>query len=104
MAVMSMLDLSELNLADRIDAEYFQPSFLKTATTLEGKGRPLIDLSKLICSAFYPPATQLYEIGDIPFIRCVDVINHPIITNDQPFERIPSDFIKANRSIRTVKA
>jgi hypothetical protein len=62
MAVWSSLNLSKINLGDRIDAEYFQPSFLKTATALEGKGKPLKDLSKLVCSAFYPPATQLYEM------------------------------------------
>ena len=103
MAVWSTIRLCELDLGDRIDAEYFQPYFLKTATALEGKGKQLRELSKLMCSAFYPAATQLYEIGEVPFIRCVDVISHPIITGDQPFERIPKDFLEANRSIHTVK-
>lgn len=104
MAVLSEMNISQLDFADRIDAEYFQPSFLHIAMALDGKGVKLGSLGKLVCSAFYPPATQLYESGDIPFIRGVDVISYPIIDSKQPFERIPQYFIDQNRTVKTVSA
>jgi hypothetical protein len=65
---------------------------------------PLGALGDLFCSAFYPPAADLYDAGDVPFLRCVDIITHPIVTPDQEFARIPSDFLRANRSIRCLHA
>jgi restriction endonuclease S subunit len=102
MAVWSVVEFKDIDLRDRFDAEYFQPEFLKIATALEGKGKALRDLGKLTCSAFYPAATHLYEAGTVPFIRCVDVISHPVIDVDQPFERIPPEFISENKSVRIV--
>lgn len=93
---------SDLDLEDRIDAEYFQPEFLELAQRLSGKGRELKDLGKLTCSAFYPSATEYYEQGDIPFIRCVDVVNFPVLSINQPFVKLPQEFIEAHNSIRTV--
>jgi restriction endonuclease S subunit len=94
--------LADLDLLDRFDAEYFQPAFLSTATALEGRGRKLEELGTLTCSAFYPAATQLYEIGDVPFVRCVDVVPFPVITGDQPFERVPRDFVEAESGVKTL--
>lgn len=102
MAVWSVVQFKDIDLRDRFDAEYFQPAFLDIATALEGKGKALHKLGNLTCSAFYPAAAHLYERGTVPFIRCVDVISHPVINADQPFERIPAEFILENKSVRTV--
>lgn len=102
MAVWSTIEFQDLDLSDRIDAEYFQPSFLSVATALEGRGKKLGELGKITCSAFYPAATHLYSEEGVPFVRCVDVISHPVIDEHQPFERVPLDFVVSNRPIQTV--
>jgi len=97
----SFIALSEVIVQKRIDSEYFQPEFLEVATRLRSADhKRLEDLSTIVTSAFYPAAADLYEYGDIPFIRGVDVINYPVITNDQPFERIPLSFIRESKGIQ----
>jgi hypothetical protein len=78
----------------RLDPEYFLP----VHTILESKldqlqCEKLGRLGKFTCSAFYPAATHLYEKGDMPFLRCVDIIDYPIIHSEQPFAQIPKDFV-----------
>jgi restriction endonuclease S subunit len=60
---------------------------------------------KLASSAFYPSATGYYEVGEMPFIRCVDCIDYPAITELQKdkFERLPHDFINENKTIKKIK-
>lgn len=55
-------------------------------------------------SAFYPAATHLYASGDVPFIRCVDCVNYPVISRmqDDKFERIPSSFVLEQGTIDTL--
>jgi type I restriction enzyme M protein len=101
-AVWSEIQLTDLDLSDRFDAEYYQPAFLATATALRGGGRKLGELGSVTCSAFYPAATQLYDIGDVPFIRCVDVVSFPVITGDQPFEKVPREFVKTENGVKTL--
>ena len=97
----SSIVLSEVIAQKRIDSEYFQPEFLEVATQLRGADhKRLEDLGTIVTSAFYPAATDLYEHGDVPFIRGVDVITYPVITNDQPFERIPLSFIRESKGIQ----
>jgi len=36
-------------------------------------------------------------------IRCVDVINYPVISNNQPFEKLPEDFLKKHNNIKELK-
>ena len=103
MAVWSIIQFNDLDLGDRFDAEYYQPSFLEVATALKDKGESIEKLAKITCSAFYPAATDLYEIGEVPFIRCGDVISYPVITADQFFEKIPQYFINENKNVKTVK-
>lgn len=69
------------------------------------KTQKLGSLSTTVASAFYPAATQLYEVGDTPFVRCVDCIEYPIITTaqDSKFEKIPLDFAKSNKGISFIK-
>ena len=98
----SEVRLCDLDLNDRIDAEYFNKQDLKILSSLKHCGSvELRTLGEFFASAFYPAATQLYESGDVPFARCVDCISHPVITHaqDSSFERIPSDFISDNKGV-----
>ncbi|MFN7282863.1 MAG: N-6 DNA methylase [Dolichospermum sp.] len=100
------VNFSEIDLGDRFDAEYFWKDSLRIQATLnQRKTEPLRNLCDLVASAFYPAATQLYEFGDTPFIRCVDCINYPLITQDQDdlFERIPFSFIEESKGVNTLE-
>ncbi|MDR2789621.1 MAG: restriction endonuclease subunit S [Campylobacteraceae bacterium] len=102
----SEVRLSELNLGDRCDAEYFSKQDLEIEIILKRtSARELRSFGNFVASAFYPAATQLYEFGDIPFVRCVDCINFPLITTKQEyfFEKIPKTFINANKGINILK-
>lgn len=94
--------LSEIDLGDRIDADFFTKENLSIEAEL--KSRSSVELrgfAEFVASAFYPAATQLYEVGDTPFIRCVDCINYPLITKKQDgtFEKIPMFFVEENDGI-----
>ena len=94
--------LSEIDLSDRCDAEYFGKIDLKIEEKLKQINSVEIrNFGTFVASAFYPAATQLYEIGDTPFIRCVDCINFPFITKEQDslFEKIPIEFVDENTGI-----
>lgn len=98
--------LSDINLGDRIDAEYFSKEYLAVISHLDKVlTLPLEKLVKTVASAFYPAATQLYSVGDTPFARCVDCIDHPVITKEQDsrFEKIPLAFGKENKGISFIK-
>lgn len=102
----SVLNLSEVDLGNRIDAEYFQPKYLHIEEELQKyHSKPLRTYGAITGSAFYPAATHLYERGDLPFIRCVDCIPYPIITNRQNdlFEKIPIDFANEYKNIKRLK-
>lgn len=102
----SVVNSTKIDLSDRIDAEYFEPSYLSLENTIKKKQVfPLRKYVQLVSSAFYPAATHLYEFGDVPFIRCVDCINYPVISSQQngSFERIPQDFIDEYRNVQTLK-
>lgn len=101
----SIVDYSEVDLGNRIDAEYFQPTYLEMEKKLESlNGIPLRDFCAITGSAFYPAATHLYSTGDLPFIRCVDCISYPIITTRQNklFEKIPTYFANEQKNIKTL--
>lgn len=102
----SEVQLSDLNLSDRADAEYVSKENLRIERLV--RHRPhnkLGSLCDLTASAFYPAATQLYGEEGTPFIRCVDCIDFPMISTlqNESFERLPEHFIAANKSIRSVK-
>lgn len=100
------VNFSEIDLGDRFDAEYFWKDSLKIQATLKQREtKPLKNLGDFVASAFYPAATQLYEFGDTPFIRCVDCINYPLITQDQDdlFERIPFSFVEESKGINVLE-
>ncbi len=93
----SIINFKEIDLGNRYDAEYFLKSDLNIYNLLINKESIRFrNYGYFVASAFYPAATQLYEIGDTPFIRCVDCISNPLITNLQNdnFERIPLEFAK----------
>ena len=97
--------LSDLDLGDRLDAEYFSKENLLISKRLhEKQTRTLGEIGKFAVSAFYPAATHLYAEGDVAFMRCVDCINYPVISRmqDETFERIPSSFLAAHGTIDTV--
>ena len=99
----SIVNNSKIDLGDRVDAEYFEPSYLENENRLKKvNAKPLSDFSKLTSSAFYPSATGYYATGEMPFIRCVDCIDFPAITSlqDEAFEKLPHIFIKENKTIK----
>lgn len=94
--------LSDIDLGDRMDADYFAKSNMQIEQTLRKvHSQELRIFANFVASAFYPAATQLYSIGDTPFIRCVDCINYPLITKrqDETFEKIPMSFVLENDGI-----
>ncbi|MEY4768798.1 MAG: hypothetical protein RL637_1437, partial [Pseudomonadota bacterium] len=106
-ALLERLEISEvlfskIDLKDRFDAEYFWKDSLHIQELLEQKNSIKFNkFGDFVASAFYPAATHLYEIGDMPFIRCVDCISYPFITNLQndSFEKIPAEFAKEQSGI-----
>ena len=101
----SEVRLKDIDLGDRIDAEYFSKQDLAMATALKKCGsEELRNFGEFVASAFYPAATELYNIGDVPFMRCVDCISYPVITHQQDdlFERIPADFVVGNKGVSTL--
>lgn len=101
----SEVSLKDIDLGDRLDAEYFSKQDLAIATTLRKCGsEELRKYGDFVASAFYPAATELYDVGDVPFMRCVDCISYPVITHQQDnlFERIPADFIAGNKGVSTL--
>ena len=102
----SVVKFSNIDLGNRIDAEYFDPFYLSIAKTLTNlKSKKLAMYCDITGSAFYPAATHLYEIGEVPFIRCVDCINYPIITPNQndSFERLPKYFVDEQPNIKVLR-
>lgn len=102
----SVVNSSKIDLGDRIDAEYFEPSYLDNENRLKKLGaKSLSEYCRLVSSAFYPSATELYATGEMPFIRCVDCIDYPTITSQQndTFERLPLSFIKENKTVKVLK-
>jgi restriction endonuclease S subunit len=100
------IKLSDIDLGDRCDAEFFAKEYLRIQNRLAHCNTiTLRNISKMVASAFYPAATDLYSIGDTPFIRCVDCIPYPVITKrqDETFERIPLQFALENNGISFLK-
>ena len=98
--------LSNIDLGDRIDAEYFSKSFLNIENCLEHLPTKRIgEIADTVASAFYPAATQLYSVGDTAFVRCVDCIDYPVISKDQDncFEKIPRTFAEENKGISILR-
>lgn len=94
--------LSEIDLGDRIDADYFtKENLFINAELKKHNAVELREFADFVASAFYPAATHLYECGDTPFIRCVDCINYPLITKkqDDSFEKIPMWFVEDNDGV-----
>lgn len=101
----SEVRLSDIDLGDRFDAEYFSKQDLAIATMLKKRGSDeLRAFGEFVASAFYPAATELYSVGDVPFIRCVDCISYPVVTHrqDNLFERIPSAFVANNKGVSSL--
>jgi len=102
----SIIPFSSLDLADRFDAEYFSKENRAIEKSLKDHDAwPLREFGTLVGSAFYPAATDLYERGDIPFARCVDCIDHPVITRQQDteFVRVPAWFVDQSKQIDCVR-
>ncbi len=99
---MSEVLFSHLDLGDRFDAEFFTKSDLSIEQILTNRNAvELRTLGRVVASAFYPSATHLYEFGEMPFIRCVDCVDFPLITQfqDNLFEKLPISFIKEQKGI-----
>lgn len=101
----TVLKFSQIDLTDRADPEYYSKENLQVQHALQTHDHARLErVCDLVASAFYPAATDLYESGDIPFARCVDVINHPVITSlqDELFARIPQWFLESSSQIKQV--
>jgi len=99
----SIMNYVDVDLGNRIDAEYFQPTYIHVEEKLIKKDAiPLRNFCSITGSAFYPAATHLYESGELPFIRCVDCISYPVITSRQngSFEKIPQAFANEHKNIK----
>ena len=97
--------MSEIDLDDRFDSEFFEKEDLRVEKTLKKlNSKELRAYGKFVASAFYPAATHLYKIGEIPFIRCVDSVNYPVITKEQDnlFEKIPLEFVQNQSGVNTL--
>ena len=105
MAVCITSDTIDVISHGRLDPEYYLPVHTKVESILaKVPTESLGKIGKLSCSAFYPAATHLYEFGDMPFLRCVDIIDYPVLRPDQPFALIPQAFVHAHKSIRCLSA
>ena len=105
MAVCMTVMTSELYNHGRSDPEYFLPKHTKVEADLKAVSTlPLRKLGLLSCSAFYPAATHLYTTKGVPFLRCVDIVNFPVISPDQPFVRIPKSFADAHSTLRSLRS
>ena len=99
MAQISYIKYRELDLGDRIDAEFFRPDYLKIERKILSQKFSLLNqIARLDTSAFYPAATHLYNDGTIPFVRCVDCINYPLLEQTRlgEYEKIPEFFLNDN--------
>ncbi|MCY3542748.1 MAG: restriction endonuclease subunit S [Chloroflexi bacterium] len=99
----AIVNLSTIDLGNRIDAEYFSLEYLELESILVAKDcKQLRDYCVTTGSAFYPAAQHLYEIGDLPFIRCVDCVSFPVITmrQDLLFEKIPTSFADEHSNVK----
>jgi hypothetical protein len=104
MAICMTAMTSDLYSHGRSDPEYFLPSHTKVEADLNAVSTlPLRRLGHFTCSAFYPAATHLYAMEGITFLRCVDIVDFPIISPDQPFARIPKSFADEHSTIRRLK-
>ena len=102
----SAVKYSEIDLGNRIDAEYFQPTYLHIEKMLlQHESKLLSSYCSITASAFYPAATHLYEFGELPFIRCVDCISYPIVTSGQNnfFKKIPLKFANDYKNIKRLQ-
>jgi restriction endonuclease S subunit len=105
MAVCMTAMTSELYFHGRSDPEFYLPEHTQVEAILSLLPTvPLRRLGTFNCSAFYPAATHLYSENGMPFLRCVDIVDFPLISSDQPFARIPQPFVLANPTIRTLSA
>ena len=105
MAICMTAMTSELYAHGRSDPEYFLPSHTQVEADLCAVPTlPLRKLGQFACSAFYPAATHLYAVDGVPFLRCVDIVDYPLISPDQPFARIPASFVDAHSTIRSLRA
>src|SRR6266403_368997 len=75
MPAISIFGRSQLEGAERIDAEYYQPSYLELVRVLRQRSCvPLKNTkAKLDCSAFYPSIAPLYTRKGTPFLRVDDI-------------------------------
>ena len=74
----SVINYSEIELGNRIDAEYYRPIFVETEKKLKkGKWSYLVNLTESIKSfGAYSLCNQVkYKEDGIPFLRCKDVKN-----------------------------
>lgn len=102
----SVICLSQLTELGRLDAEYFSKENIHIESRLSYLHSSTIgNIATVVASAFYPAATQLYSIGDTPFIRCVDCISFPVITSSQEerFEKIPLSFALEQNGIHLLQ-
>ena len=101
MAILMLTKASEIVSHGRSDPEYFLPHHTSIEVELSKVPTlPMRDIGRFTCSAFYPAATHLYNENGMPFLRCVDIVDYPVLSPDQPYARIPASFVNAYSSVR----
>jgi type I restriction enzyme, S subunit len=97
MSPISILGRSQLEGAERIDAEYYQPSYLELVRVL--RQRTCVPLkntkAKLDCSAFYPSVAPLYTRKGTPFLR-VDDIHDGFVELTEETAFLPNSILQEN--------
>ncbi len=101
MITYSIIKKSELEGAMRLDAEYYQPEYLKISNQIKNDDR-FISLSQLNikcdASAFYPALEHYYGQEGIPFVRVADVDDGIDYDN---ILTIPKEILKKYKTLNT---
>lgn len=101
----SIVKSEKVRSSQRLDAEYFDPTHLDLEGALSRHSTPrLSEFCDVVSSAFYPSATHLYSSGDVPFMRCVDLVPQPFVLQlaENSFAKLPKDFLADHKNIQLI--
>ncbi|MCX6776085.1 MAG: restriction endonuclease subunit S [Candidatus Micrarchaeota archaeon] len=104
MAQISIINLSKLGGASRLDAEYYKPEYLKIEDGIKENHLNFTTFEKLHlkvdASAFYPALEPLYGSGNLPFLRVEDV---DTTIHYDGAETIPEEILEKFKTLKVVK-
>lgn len=99
MITYSIIQKSQLEGAQRLDAEYFQPDYLELERKMGLLNLPqLKDLDiRVDASAFYPSIAEYYGDKGVPFVRVADVLNLQLAEDGLLF--LPDKIVKQHKTL-----